>query len=179
MSKAQNSTTNRRHFLRLAGATAAATALLAAPALAATPVIVPAAAVPDPLIALGAAVRKADRRWTRACDARDEAEKASGGPYWWLPPRVVVANYECGSPREVFARCQPHNPTGPTLEEVQSLAAELRRKITAYRRRRRAAGLGPFEREIRDARRAQSARPWRRWLTRQQLPSQGLPQSSV
>jgi hypothetical protein len=34
MSKAQNSTTNRRRFLRLAGVTAAATALLAAPALA-------------------------------------------------------------------------------------------------------------------------------------------------
>ena len=111
-------------------------------------------AVPDPLIALAEAVRKADRRWCRACDARDEAEKACGGPYHYLPPRIIVSNYECTSPRMILSACQPHAPNGPTAEEGQALAGQLRLKIRAYRRRRLAAGLGPYDREVEQAERA-------------------------
>jgi hypothetical protein len=148
MSKAQNSTTNRRHFLRLAGATAAATALLAAPALAVT---VPVATIPDPLIALAVAERKAYRRMDRALDARDEAEGAAGGQRQFLHPWVEAGNYVCHSPSMVLAACQPNDPAGPSAEEGQALVAELRRKIRAYRRRWLAAGLGPYDREVREA----------------------------
>jgi len=155
MSKAiEKLTSTRRRFLRLAGSTAVATALLAAPVIAAPAA---AAATPDPLIALGAATRKADRRWSRACDARNDAEhqaSAATGERWWTYFYVQVGNQECTSPSMVMACCQPNNPSGPTAEEGRKLAAELRRGIRARARRRLAAGLGPYDREVKDARRA-------------------------
>jgi hypothetical protein len=158
MSKAIDKlTSTRRRFLRLAGSTAVATAFLAAPVIAATPAA-PATAPPDPLIALAVAVRKADRRAHRAWDARDEAEVvAAGGRGHWLRPWVQVGKYMCHSPSMVLGAAQPNDPEGPSAEEGQALAAELRRKIRAYHRRRLAAGLGPCDREVKEAERGWNA----------------------
>jgi hypothetical protein len=90
MSKAQNSTTNRRRFLRLAGVTAAATALLAAPALAKgrddTRLLAMIARIRPLLSAHAAAEERAHA--THALVLADP-ELPHGGPTLWVDKQIA------------------------------------------------------------------------------------------
>lgn len=159
MTKAtDNPTSTRRRFLRLAASTAAATAFLAAPTLAGATSAIPAApAVPDPAVALGWKWRAAYRRLIKSWDARDNAETAirDGGEDVPLHPFTVVGNQWCSSAGSIMAACL--QPDGPGTEEGKALVAAFRRKVRAYWRWRRDAGLRPFDREAEEAKRAERA----------------------
>lgn len=108
------------------------------------------------LIALGEVWAEAERRDRAAWRKRDELE-GKAQPRSAPEPLMVFRDHHCVSLRMVLALCRPHNPKGPSAEAGKRAWAEHQKEEAAYRRRRRAFGLGPIDAEVRRWRAA-----WRR-----------------
>ena len=131
---------------------ATAAGLVSAAALRAT--ITPGAALAasiaaDPLVALGAAERKADRRCHRAWARQDEAEgRARKAGFNIDVPIMAVGTYGCVSVEEVVTAAQD---AGFSPDRMQELTEVYRQRVADARRQRIAAGLRPFDKEAKAA----------------------------
>lgn len=158
MSRAIQKHIDRRAVIK--GATiATATGLVSAAALRATiaqAAPVAALAQPDPLLALGAAVEAAQQRCNRAAVQEDEACAAARKAGFNVShPMMAVGRYSgCCSVREIKRAAEE---AGFGVERQAELIGVYRRRLAQRRQQSIAAGLRPFEVELRNA-----EREWRR-----------------
>jgi hypothetical protein len=121
----------------------------------------------DPVLALEAALLRAEERSRAATEARDRAEtrllRAGAG----LPqkPHVLLNSASCTAPEELLARSRAETLAGAS-DATRLLTIYLRQQIALYRAARSALGLAELDAEddeayaaLQQARRALTATP--------------------